>query len=218
MAGKYSCVVFDLDGTLLDTSSGIFACTSYVASQYGLPAIPEDVMRRFIGPPIQDSFQRYLGCGKERAWELATAWREAYKEIFLLKAKPYDGIYELLHGLRQAGIKTAVATNKREDYTLKLLAHFDYLPLFDCIVGSDFEGRRSKAEMIRICMERLGVTDSERCLMVGDTVGDHDAALAAGTRFLGVTYGFGYHRRDELPEKDAAENCMEIFSYIGKWE
>lgn len=206
---KFECVLFDLDGTLMDTSSGILHCVDYIVGKFYLPYLEDETKRSFIGPPIQKSFQAHYGLSEERAWELATAWREAYKDTFLLEAEPYEGIYELLHSLRQNGIMTGVATNKREDYTLKLLEHFGFLPLFDCVVGSDFEGKRSKADMIRIGMERLGVDAPGACLMVGDTEGDMAAARAAGVGFLGVTYGFGFKKSDIIG-RPMASDCRDI--------
>lgn len=214
---QYQAVFFDLDGTLMDTSMGVIQAIDYIIETYRLPGLSEQEKRAFIGPPIQESFQVYCGCSKEQAWELATAWRDAYKEKFLLEAMPYDGIYDLLRCLRQKGIKTCVATNKREDYTRKLLRHFSFLPLFDCIIGSDFEGKRSKPDMIRLCMEQTEMTDSERCLMVGDTAGDAAAAQKASVDFLGVTYGFGFTAGTTNLEANAvmiADSCAQIQEWL----
>lgn len=211
---KYDCIMFDLDGTLMDTSSGILNCLDFIVEQFHLVPLSDQEKHCFIGPPIQESFQKHYSCSQERAWELAVAWREAYKEKFLLRAEPYDGIYDLLHKLRQAGIKTGIATNKREDYTLKLLKYFSFLSLFDCIVGSDFAGKRSKVDIICMCMKQIGVTKAERCLMVGDTIGDFTAAQKAGVDFLGVTYGFGFVIGQSIPNHKMANSCGEIRAAI----
>lgn len=211
---NYDLVVFDLDGTLLDTSSGILACMDFIVNRYGLPAIPDEIKRSFIGPPIQNSFQHHFGCRKEQAWEYASAWRNAYKERFLFQAVPYDGIYSLLQWLRQEGIKTAVATNKREDYTHQLLDYFNFIPLFDCVIGSDLDGKRTKTDMIRLCIEFVGIDAPERCIMVGDTEGDRVAAQNAGAAFLGVSYGFGYQPGKHIPSMAMASSCGEIAQII----
>lgn len=216
--GSYSCVLFDLDGTLMDTSSGIMRATDHIIKRFHLPDISEERKRGFIGPPIQKSFQEQYGFDQERAWELATIWREVYKEEFLLDAVPYDGIYDLLQHMREKGIKTCVATNKREDYAVKLLSKFSFTPLFDCVVGSDFEGIRNKSDIIRICMKRVGAADPTRCLMIGDTIGDMVAAKETGVDFLGVTYGFGFS--ENLIEKEMAfvNNCEEIRAMVKNWK
>ena len=164
--------------------------------QFGLPPLTDGEQRSFIGPPIQDSFQRHYGLTKERAWELATAWRDAYKDIFLFEAIPYDGIYDMLRYIRGHGIKTGLATNKREDYTRRLLEHFAFTELFDHISGTDLEGHLKKPDLIHVCKDKLGVSDGKRCLMVGDTTNDLDAAKKTGVGFLGVTYGFGTFEND----------------------
>lgn len=189
---RFDAVFFDLDGTLLDTSSGVIKAIDRIAEIYHLPALSLLEKRSFIGPPIQDSFQQHYGLSKEQAWELATAWRDTYKDLFLLEAEPYEGIYDVLRFCREYDIKTGVATNKREDYTKIILEHFGFTPLFDYIAGTDFDGRMKKADLIRACMKKMGIFDPEKCLMVGDTTGDMEAAKNAGVGFLGVTYGFGF--------------------------
>lgn len=196
----YDAVCFDLDGTLLDTSEGIALATGQVIERFGLSPLTDEEQKSFIGPPIQDSFQRRYGLTKERAWELATAWRDAYKDLFLLKARPYEGIYEVLRAIRERGIRTGVATNKREDYARKLLENFSFTELFDHIAGTELEGRLKKLDLIRVCMDKLGVSDGKRCLMVGDTSNDLEAAKTAGMDFLGVTYGFEFTENSVFPD------------------
>lgn len=207
---KYQTVIFDLDGTLLDTSAGVIHAVDYIIAEFHLPVLSKEEKYSFIGPPVQKSFQTHYACTEEQAWKLASAWRKAYKERFLLEAVPYKGIYDLLRYLRQKGIRTCVATNKREDYTLKMLEHFSFLPLFDFIVGSDMAGKRSKTDMIGLCLGRINVTDPAQALMVGDTTGDMTAAEEAGVDFLGVTYGFGFREMDEEKGIHLAGTCQEI--------
>lgn len=196
---SYSCVIFDLDGTLMDTSRGIIQATDFIIEKFQLPIISEDVKRSFIGPPIQKSIQLCYGIEQEQAWEIATVWRDAYKDKFLFEAYPYDGIYELLKILRKKKIKVCVATNKREDYAMRLLDYFSFTPWLDFIVGSDFAGKLSKTDMIQLCMKKTKMVDPAQCLMIGDTNGDMVAAQKCGIDFIGVTYGFGF--KDEEASK-----------------
>ena len=188
---SYHAIFFDLDGTLMDTSIGVIQAIDFIIDRFKLPPLSEEEKRSFIGPPIQRSFQKKYGFDEVQAWEIASAWRNAYKDQFLLGAAPYDGIYDLLEYCQDKGIHTGVATNKREDYTMRLLQHFHFTPLFDCIVGSDFEGKRTKGQMIQMCVEEIGCSKPGQCLMVGDTEEDGIAAMKAGVDFVGVTYGFG---------------------------
>ena len=211
---KYKAVFFDLDGTLLDTSPGVIHAIDYIIEKFNLVQLSNKDKRCFIGPPIQRSFQMYYDLSEKQAWNLAEKWREAYKDIFLLEAKPYEGIYELLLNLRKNGTKTGVATNKREDYTMKLLEHFDLLHQFDCVIGSDIKGERSKLDMIRLCKEKTGIYDSSQCLMVGDTIGDMEAAQKVGVDFLGVTYGFGLSIDNHISNLICVDNCADIASFV----
>ena len=74
------CVIFDLDGTLLDTSPGIMESVRYAAEKLGYPELNAAQLRSFIGPPLTDSFQRCYGCGEDEAWRLTAAYREHYRE------------------------------------------------------------------------------------------------------------------------------------------
>lgn len=206
---KYDAVFFDLDGTILDTSQGVIKAIDYIEKTYHLVALPIEEKMTFIGPPIQDSFQYHYHLTKEQAWELATAWRNIYKKNFLFDAKPYEGIYKVLRFCRDKGIKTGVATNKREDYTMKILIHFHFTSLFDCIAGTDFAGKQRKTDLIRKCMQYTDVLDGRRCLMVGDTEGDWRAAEQAGVHFLGVTYGFGYKKGTVINDHES-NNTMKL--------
>ena len=124
MKNKYKLVVFDLDGTILDTAEGILASVEYVVEKFGLPKLEKEILPSFIGPPIQDSFSKYYGLTENMLKAATTAFRDNYSSKTLLLAKPYDGIYKLFDYLSSRGIKIAVATYKREDYALKLLHHF----------------------------------------------------------------------------------------------
>lgn len=211
---KYTYIIFDLDGTLMDTSPGILRCIENVVDQYGLKPPSRLEMQDFIGPPIEKSFQSYYGCTEEYSQKLAAAWRKIYKERFLFEAVPYCGIYDLLQWLRTAGMKTAVATNKREDYATVLLEHFKLLSLMDCVVGSDSEGRRTKADMIGLCINQMGATNRNQCLMIGDTVGDMTAAHGAGVDFLGVTYGFGFKKGGQEADCETVDSCENIRNFL----
>ncbi|WP_298022559.1 HAD family hydrolase [uncultured Dysosmobacter sp.] len=211
---RYDAVFFDLDGTLLDTSEGITRATDYVIEKFCLPPLTGEEQKSFIGPPIQDSFQRHYALSEAQAWELATAWRNVYKDLYLFEAMPYEGIYEALRLIRESGIKIGVATNKREDYSKRLLEHFNFTQLFDCIAGTDLKGELKKANVIRICMSTVGVLESGRCLMVGDTANDLEAAQKAGVCFLGVTYGFGFRKNCCKKNIALANSCIELITKI----
>ncbi len=214
---RYDAVIFDLDGTLLDTSEGISLSVRYAISELALPGISDEVLRTFIGPPIQRSFERVYGLDKEEANRAADLFRNRYKDRDILKAIPYDGIFETIEGLNAAGIKTAVATYKRQDYANKILEHFGFDKVCDVICGSDFEQKLTKSDIIENAIRLLGVSDRSRVVMVGDSDNDAEGAKGIGVPFVGVTYGFGFSSEEdvnEFPNIGAATDCRDILRCV----
>lgn len=184
-------VLFDLDGTLLDTTEGILESAVYAARELGYADLPRETMLQFIGPPIQHSFMKHYGISAEEAQHAAELFRNYYKDKALLKAMMYLGMEELCETLKKAGFRMAVATYKREDYALTLLRHFGFDRWCDPMHGADNFNVLKKEDIVRMCMEEMGAVP-EDTVLIGDT--DHDArgAAKAGIPFLAVTYGFGY--------------------------
>ncbi len=218
MEQQFKCVVFDVDGTLLDTSEGILSAVRYTINKYGLKPLDEETIKSFIGPPIQNSFKRIYGFEDIVINDMASTFRDRYKEEDLLFAKPYDGIYEVFEYLHSVGIKTAIATYKREDYALKLLKHFHFDQYTDSMYGSDFEGKLKKKDIIDLALKKAGITDYSQALMVGDSDNDAIGAVGIGSRFLGVTYGFGFKKEEDVYQYDSigvaskAEEIIDIIS------
>ena len=209
-------VIFDLDGTLLDTSEGILKSAVYAAKTLGYPELSREAMLTFVGPPVQNSFMNHYGCTREEAQQAANVFRDYYKTETLYLAKPYEGIYELCGLLQGRGIKMAVATYKREDYALSLLKHFGFDRYCRPMHGADNENVLKKEDIIRMCMEELGA-GAEDCVLVGDTENDAKGALKAGVPFLAVTYGFGFRGESdaaEYPHIGLAASPLEIADII----
>ena len=188
---KYQAVLFDLDGTLLDTSEGILSSVKYTIDVMGFEPIDEDYYETFIGPPIQHTLQKIYHLDDKTRDKAAAIFREHYSTVDLCKAKLYEGVLETLSELKKNGIKIAVATYKREDYTKKLLDEFGISQYCDWIQGSDFAGELTKAKIIGLCLKKLNV--DKNVLMVGDTEHDLIGAQYAGVDFLAIRYGFGFN-------------------------
>lgn len=184
-------VLFDLDGTLVDTSEGVAECVSYAAVNLGYPLLPREELLTFIGPPLTLSFPRHYEMDEATTWEAIRLFREHYNAGAMFKAKPYDGILELCQALERRGISMAVATNKVEAQAKRLLAYFGLDRWCSPIRGADPEGRLKKADLIRLCVEELRLSP-DQAVLIGDTEFDAEGAEAAGVPFLAVTYGFGF--------------------------
>lgn len=211
---KYNCILFDLDGTLLDTSRGVLKSIEHTIRELGLPDIDEEKKRTFIGPPIQNSFRDTYGLDDEMTAKAASTFRNVYKDKYLLEAEPYEGMYALLEELKQKGIKTAVATYKREDYTRKLLDELDISKYFDIIKGSDMEGRLTKADIVQFCVDGFG-TDKSDIVLIGDSLNDEAGAEARGVDFIGVTFGFGYKAKEDVKHSVCVvDTVKELRDYL----
>lgn len=214
---KYDLVIFDLDGTILDTSVGILSAVKHTICQMDYAMVEDDILSTFIGPPIQDSFARVYGSSGEVLQEIATIFREQYKSKDLLKAMPYEGIYEVLQELLDRNIVMAVATYKREDYALTLLKHFQFDRYATIMHGADHWNRLKKQDIIQMCIEEAGIADYQRVVMVGDTLHDEQGAKLLGIDFIGVSYGFGFKTAEELAMAHAvgfANKPLDLLSMI----
>lgn len=190
-------VLFDLDGTLLDTSEGIIESVRYTIEELGYPALKEETLLRFVGPPIQNSLMNYLGLSHEDAQHGANIFRDYYKSKALFKATLYSGIFDLLFSLKSKGVKIGVATYKREDYAINLLEHFKIADLCDVIHGADNNNRLTKASIVELCLNELEV-DRTSIVLVGDTEHDAKGAKESGIRFIAVGWGFGFKQKKDV--------------------
>lgn len=196
---KYKLVIFDVDGTLLDTTEGVVNAVRYTIQKSGLEPLDEKQLLTFIGPPIQDSFRCLYGIEDvDKLQKLATVFRNRYKDFELLKARAYSGIYEVCDRLKEAGVWMAVATYKREDYAIDIMRHFGFAHYMQAIYGGDHENKLRKADIIQKCLNIIGEQNAGEAVMVGDTLNDSKGAYNAGIDFIGVTYGFGFRNANEL--------------------
>ena len=200
MSARYDLVIFDVDGTMLDTTDGVLSSVRYTIDKFGFSMLSEQELSTFIGPPIQDSFALHYGLSGGILQDIATVFRDQYKDVDLLKATPYDGIYEVFDKLMKHGVKTAVATYKREDYAVTLLKHYGFDRYTDIMHGGDHENKLKKCDIIEKCISESGVTDKSRVVMIGDTANDAIGAEKIGVDFIAVTYGFGFKSHNDLSE------------------
>lgn len=213
----YKLVVFDLDGTLMDTSEGIASALEETIAYYGYEKPSQEEFRTFIGPPIQKSFERAYGVSGDALSEMSLHFRTRYSEMDLLKATPYEGIYTLLAKLENCGVKTTVATYKREDYALKLLKHFHFDTYMNGMFGSDFAGKLTKSDIIKNAISASGIMDYKDVVMIGDSDNDAVGAEKLGVDFIGVTYGFGFESFEDVREYKhvgMASNCQELCALL----
>lgn len=198
MAG-FKAVLFDLDGTLLDTSEGIISTLRKTAEYLNFRELTDAELRGFIGPPLPPHMAEVFGLDEEQTADAVRYYRKIYSGGEMFKAKAYEGIPELLAALKVKGIRTAAATYKKEDLAVQLL-HKKGL-FFDAIHGADMEGKLTKADIIRMTIEELGASP-DTAVMVGDSDNDAIGAASEGIAFIGVTYGFGFDSAEDIGRFD----------------
>lgn len=213
---RYEVAIFDVDGTLLDTTEGVLAAVKYTINTHGLEPLPEEKLLKFIGPPIQNSFRENYGFSDAKLQELAETFRNRYKDQDLLKAVPYEGIYEVFERLQEAGVRLAVATYKRQDYAVELLRHFHFDRYTDILYGADNFNKLKKKDIILKCMKDSGISDCSSAVMVGDSDNDAVGADALNMNFIGVTYGFGFRSETDVvyPAIGCAQTPLDIIPYF----
>ena len=189
---RYKAVIFDVDGTLLDTSEGILTAVREAVEHMGREPLADDEWKKFIGPPVEWSFEELIGLKGDDNKEACRYFRDRYSNHHLFLAKPYEGIFDLLEYLKKNGYKIAVATYKKQDYTDKLMHHFGIDKYADVIYGSDYENKLLKSDIIKLCLDEVSPDDYSEALMVGDTKHDARGAEVIGASFAGVSFGFGF--------------------------
>lgn len=191
-SSSWDTLLFDLDGTLTDSFLGIARSAQYALSQLGIDEPELAAFRRFIGPPLYDSFTEYYHLSPAEARRAVSLYRERYRDTGIFENRLYDGIPELLQALRQAGFSLCLATSKPEVFARRILAHFGIAEYFSFVAGSLLDGTRDdKAEVIRYVLEQRSIAEPAAALMIGDRKHDAIGAQENGVPFCGVLYGFG---------------------------
>lgn len=211
-------VIFDLDGTLLDTIADLAASANHALQQLGYPTHPTDTIRTFVGNGINKLLERSLP-EAERNEANVMRMREHfipyYDEHNADLSRPYPGVPELLEELQQKGILIAVASNKYQAATEKLVKHYFPAIRFVEVLGQR-EGIAVKPDpsIVFDILKKAGVTPEET-LYVGDSGVDMQTAIHAGVDAIGVAWGF--RPRAELESfcpKGIIEEAEELLEFV----
>lgn len=202
----FSAIVFDLDGTLIDSAPDIGRAANAVLAERGLAPVEAPMIRRFIGDGGRVLMQHALshrGVAPDNAVLDAAfqRFRAHYESAPVAGTKLFPGALDVIHRLRAQGAKLAVCTNKYETLTLDILRRLDVLGLFDAVTGGDtFTVRKPDPGHLLGTLERLKIApgDAGKCAMVGDSHHDVDAAKAAGLASVAVGWGYCNRPMDSL--------------------
>jgi len=210
---KYDYILFDLDGTLTDSGPGIMNGFEYALGKMGIEVPDRSSLRKFVGPPLGDSFEKTLGFSPEDAAKGIAFYREYYADKGVYENDVYPGVFELLDKLKASGKKMIVATTKAELMANVVMDHFGLRKYFDLMVASNNTDRKNKIDVLKYAIENGGV-DIGKAVMIGDRFYDVTGASHFGIDSVGVLYGYG--SRQELEDAGATyiaetvENLSEI--------
>lgn len=214
---KYDLIVFDMDGTILDTLEDLTDSMNHVLKEYGYATRTIDEIRSFVGNGLYNLVRLALPEGKteEHIQEVLGTMKEYYNTHNDIKTKPYDGILDLINDLRKAGYQTAVVSNKI-DSGVQTLCEVYYKGLFDVAIGEkDGIARKPAPDMVYAALSALGV-DKIRAVYVGDSEVDVATARNAGLDMIAV--GWGFREPAFLLEQGAKrvfETPKEVGDYLG---
>ncbi len=198
---KYKAILFDFDGTVLNTGPGILKCATETIREFGFELPEEHIMHRFIGPPLKRSFMDTFGAEADMADKLVDSYRTRYKQNKgMFDALPYPGMEELLIELNEAGATVAIASAKQERIVRDTLVHFDLMKYFKAVAGAvpncEFA---DKVEIMTDCLTRLNAS-REDSIMVGDTRYDAEASGELNVDFCAAMWGYGFKSIDDLKQ------------------
>ena len=185
-------VLFDLDGTLIDSFEGIAKCSQYALDAYGIHVEDLEKFRIFVGPPLIYSFTKHYGMTREEAVAATNKYRERYDVQGILECKLYPGVRACIMKLKEQGYRIGLASSKPERACRRILENFGLLELFDDVVGSTLDARiDTKEEVLLEVKRRWQDLANEDMVLIGDTIFDVEGAVAVGIPCLVVSYGFG---------------------------
>jgi phosphoglycolate phosphatase len=187
-------VVFDLDGTLVDSLPDLLWTTNTLLDELGRPPVSAAAVRRWIGDGAAVLVQRALaatgGAPDIPSADLLGRFLALYGTHLAVDSRPFPGAADAMRALRQAGHLLGVCTNKPTDLAVALLASLDLLPAFGAVIGGDgVSARKPHPDHLLATLAAMGAGD-RRAVMVGD--GANDVAAARGAEIPVVVVGFGY--------------------------
>lgn len=194
MSPRFTPVLFDLDGTIVDSARGILASLAWTYQQLRMPVPAPAELLKWVGPPILDSFRDLAKLDEDESRYALSLYREHYTEVGVFDATPYPGVIDVLREIHLAGVPLSLATSKPESTARLILAHYEITELFTEITGaSEDEVRSSKPDVVAEALRRLAVRgeDGPAPVMVGDRIHDVAGAAEHEVPTIFVTWGYG---------------------------
>jgi phosphoglycolate phosphatase len=194
---NFKYIFFDLDGTLTESGPGIINSVKYSLDKLGEKQIEDEVLTKFIGPSLMESYTSFCGFSGEKAERAIKYYREYFTDRGIFENSPYPGIAKLLMELNKIGKIPVMATSKPEPFAIQIAERYKIEKYFHRICGSNIDERSmTKADVIREAIKTEGIKDKSQIIMVGDRHYDVAGAHECDIKCVGVLYGYG--TREEL--------------------
>lgn len=209
---KYKLVIFDFDGTIADTSLGILDSHRFALSYMRREIPTNSELRSVIGGHLLDTYINQFGFSELQARKAVSVYRDRYAEVGIHKAELYVGFENTVKKLHEEGYQIGVATLKAERFAKIMLEELGIRKWFNAVCGMNERDDLDKAELIKECCLLCGVSAKD-AILVGDTNNDAIGAQEANVAFLGVTYGFGFHKEQSY-DFDTVDSTAGILEYL----
>ncbi len=205
----WSCILWDVDGTIVDASEGILRRLTTTLQHFGHQAPTRGELSRWIGPPMFESFQVNVGMTPDQATEAVAFYRALNKaEGYTSSAKLFPGVAEVIAAVGACGIPQATASSKPEVQVVALMEHFDLTGYFTAVVGATLDERTlsAKSDIVREALRRLEAAgvDTSRPVLIGDRHHDVEGGADAGVPVIFVQWGFSWPHEAEGAQASVA--------------
>jgi phosphoglycolate phosphatase len=212
---NWSCFLFDLDGTIIDSAPGITSSLAWTFARLGRPVPSQLELLAYVGPPILDSFRDLAGMDAAQAVHALEVYRPHYLQTGIFNSSVYPGIPALLKRIHESGIPLSLATSKPELPALTALEFYGLAHYFTVITGaSEDEVRSRKADVVEEALIRLRAfgADTSNPVMVGDREHDVHGAAENGVPTIFVRWGYGsaVEEAGTIGAVDGAERLGEL--------
>ena len=191
-------IIFDLDGTISDSSEGIFANFREFFRIYNLPDLPDETLKKFIGPPTEETLSKFLE--PEKVPEAVRLYRKIYKEKNILKNRMFDGIDSLMKYLKDKGHTLYVATTKEQKSSEIIIENFGLTKYLSGIYGADIDKNiHTKTDVLNKLFNDTGANKDDS-ILIGDTLYDVDGAEETGIKVGVALWGFCPKEKIQKPQ------------------
>lgn len=202
-------ILFDLDGTIINSFLGITRCVQYALRSKGIDVENLKDLEKYIGPPLKQTFQKNYDFSDEETIDLIRKYRERFDVTGIFENELYPGVEQTLLHLKECGYPLVLASSKPETACERILEKYGLLSCFDEVVGATLDGRIStKEQVLKEVFQRIGSNDPKDYVLIGDTIYDVEGANKVGMDCIGVSYGFG--KAEDLERAGAVSVCRDL--------